>query len=345
MAIIDPQTRNLPAGPSLSFALGARLLGVPLYMQRGSADLLARAIQAREFDPHPGGAVTASRFIGTADGRSKIRVTDGIALVPVQGVLVDRGAWLGDLNGIATSYEGLTEQFNRLADDAAIRAVVLDIDSPGGMVAGVYDLCAQLEKLTKAKPVFALAANMAASAAYLIACVAKEVYVTRTGEAGSIGVAMIHQSYGRMLDQMGIDTTIICEPEPKADGNPFNALTHGARADMAARIELAHGIFVDHVAKHRRMSRDAVKATQARSFSGAKAVAAGLADGVKSIHELLDHIHKTTKSGSLAQGRKAPSAPSADKRAALAYCLRAMGSDVMAMASVMEKRRKTRQGN
>lgn len=292
-AIITPERGPTGGAPGISYALGAKVFGVPLYMPSAHGERLKHAIEDRVFDARD---VSASKFIGSFDARSRFRVTDdGVALVAIQGVLVDRGPWLGDIWGIATSYEGLTEQFKRLADDAAIKAVVLDIDSPGGMVAGIYDLAAELGKLGKAKPLYALAANMAASAAYAVACVADEVYVTRTGEAGSIGVIQIHQSYARRLDESGIDTTIICEPAPKANGNPYTALSHGARAEMASGITEAYQQFVAHVAEHRGMTADAVKATQARMFSGEQAVAAGLADGVKSIDDLLDHIRKGAK--------------------------------------------------
>ena len=306
--IITSDRAQRASGPGLSYALGAKLFGVPMYMAKHHGEYLKHAIEQRVFDaPAPSSDVRGSKFIGTFDQRSRFRVTDdGVAIVAIQGVLIDRGAFLGDVWGMMTSYEGLTEQIKRLADDSAISAVVLDIDSPGGMVAGLYDFGAVLAKLSKSKPVYALAANMAASAAYALACIADEVYVTRTGEAGSIGVIQIHQSYGRLLDTAGIDTTIICEPAPKANGNPFNDLSHGARAEMASGVSDAYQMFVDHVSKHRGLSADAVKATQARMFSGDQAVTAGLADGVKSIEDLLDHIRKGAKAAR--SKRKVPAA-------------------------------------
>jgi capsid assembly protease len=288
----SPEHTAAPNGPGMSLRLASKLCGAPLYMLPSHGEQLRHALENRAFDA-PAARPDASKFIGTYDQRSRFRVTDdGIALVAIQGTLVDRGPWLGDLYGFATSYEGLTEQIQRLAADTAIKSVVLDIDSGGGMVAGLFDFTEEVAKLKKVKPVYALAANFAASAAYAIACCANEFYVTRTGEAGSIGVIMIHQSYGRMMDGAGIDTTIICEPAPKADGNPFTPLSHGARAEMASGVADAYQRFVSHVARNRSLGDDAVRATQARMFSGEKAVEAGLADGVKSVDELLAHIRK-----------------------------------------------------
>lgn len=303
--IIEPDHRAHAArGPGLSYQLGAKLLGQPLAMRMAAANRLKAAIENREFDAGVQVSLPGlSKFAGTIDARSRFRVTDdGIAIVPVGGLLIDRGGWLGDLGGFATSYEGIEEQIRRIEKDSAIKTVVLDIDSPGGMVAGIFDVCGLFAKLKKGRKLYALAANMADSAAYAIACVAHEVHVTRTGEVGSIGVIQYHQSYARALDAAGVDTTIIFEGERKPDGNPFQQLSHGARADMAADSADIYQQFVRHVAKHRGLEEDRVKATQARTYRGSKAVEAGLADKVSSFDELLDHI----RNGGAARGKSKP---------------------------------------
>lgn len=303
--IIEPDHRAHAArGPGLSYQLGAKLLGQPLAMRMAAANRLKAAIENREFDAGVQVSLPGlSKFAGTMDARSRFRVTDdGIAIVPVGGLLIDRGAWLGDMYGIMTSYEGIEEQVRRIEKDSAIKSVVLDIDSPGGMVAGIFDVCGLLAKLKKGRKVYALAANMADSAAYTIACVAHEVHVTRTGEVGSIGVIQYHQSYARAMDAAGVDTTIIFEGERKPDGNPFQQLSHGARADMAADGADIYQQFVRHVAKHRGLEEDRVRGTQARTYRGQKAVEAGLADKVSSFDELLDHV----RNGGAARGKSKP---------------------------------------
>ncbi|MCK9911713.1 S49 family peptidase, partial [Microbacteriaceae bacterium K1510] len=87
--------------------------------------------------------------------------------------------------------------------------------------AGMLDLVAEMGDLKKKKKVYAVAANMAASAAYAIGCTAHELYVSRQGMAGSIGVIAMHTSFARMLDQAGVDTTIIFAGDHKADGNAY----------------------------------------------------------------------------------------------------------------------------
>ncbi|MFN3625189.1 MAG: S49 family peptidase [Hyphomicrobium sp.] len=328
--IIAPERAGRAGGPGLSYWLGSKIKNQPLAMEAGAAQMLVDAIKDKSFDAQISGP-WASKFIGTKDQRSQYRVTeDGIAIVPIQGTLFDRGEWLGDYYGWMTSYEGLAEQFRRIAKDEAIKSVILDIDSPGGMAAGMFDLVTELADLKKKKKVYAVAANMAASAAYAIGCAAHELYVSRLGMAGSIGVIAMHTSFARMLDQAGVDTTIIFAGDHKADGNAYQALTHGARTEMATAIDQIYADFVRHVAKHRPLEEAAVRATQARIYSGQKAVEAKLADGVKSFEELLDHIRKGSAPSARGQSKKggrtvsdgnAPAAARPDYDAAIAAAL------------------------
>lgn len=304
--VISPERSSRGPAPGASYWLSSKILNQPMALPLAQGANLQAALKANAFDPSVALGPMASKFIGKADATSRFRVTeDGIALVPVGGMLLDRGEWMGDLYGIATTYEGLAEQFRRLAKDEAVKSVVLDIDSPGGMVAGCFDLVqGELAQLKKKKKVYAIAANMAASAAYAIGCSAHELYTTKFGCIGSIGVIMLHQSYERLLEGAGVETTIIQAGSHKSDGNPFFALSHGARTEMSAECDQAFQLFVSHVAQSRGLEEGVVKATEARCLYGKEAVSAGLADGVKSIDDLLKHIRNgSTKSSTKKAGR------------------------------------------
>jgi len=303
--IISPAPAQRGNGKSLSYWLGTKICNQPLAMEIEAAARLQNAISERSFDRQLNVDVSASRFAGSEDYRSGYSVTkDGIALVRVSGILLDRGSWLGDLYGLATTYEGLAEQFRRLAKDDAIKAVVLDIDSGGGMVAGLFDLIKPLATLKAKKKVYGLAANFAASAAYAVGCAADEFYLTSQAMVGSIGVIQLHASFAKMLEGAGVETTIIHAGQHKPNGNPYQSLTHLARGEMTDIVDQAYEAFVDHVAKHRPLDEAAVKATEARVYIGQKAVEAKLADGVKSFEELLTHIRKgfSARGGSSKRG-------------------------------------------
>ena len=232
----------------------------------------------------------ASVFIGTHDGQSKFNLTsDGVALVPVHGTLIDRAPWLGNRYGY-TSYEGLEEQYRRLAADDEVRAVVLDIDSGGGMVSGIWDNVAALDQLKSVKPVYAVAANMACSAAYAIGCTAHQFYATRSSMVGSVGVLRQHWNVKKLLKKNGVETKFIHSGAKKVEGNPFDKLPSDVEAQWQASCDKSWQEFISHVSTYRPVSEQNVRDTQAGVFDGLEAVQNGFVDGVATIPQLLNQL-------------------------------------------------------
>ena len=117
-----------------------------------------------------------------ARGRSRpYHVTsDGIAQIAIHGTLVRRVQGLDALSGLR-SYDQIREEVLDAATDPQVRGILLDIDSPGGEAAGMFDLMSVLREAAEMKPMYAAANDDALSAAYGIASVAKQIFVTRTG--------------------------------------------------------------------------------------------------------------------------------------------------------------------
>lgn len=230
-------------------------------------------------------AERANAFVGehVVDGRGSYRgyrrTAGGAAIVPVQGELVNRGSWLGARSGLV-SYEGLRHTMRTVAADAQVKSVVLDMDSPGGMVAGAFETAQVVADVAKVKPVTAVANGTMASAAYLIASGATKIVATDTGHVGSIGVLYVHTDQSGHLAQKGVRVTMIHAGAHKVDGNPFAPLPDSVRADIQSRIDNAYSAFVDHVAAARGLTSDAVRKTEARVYDGREAVSLGLADSV-----------------------------------------------------------------
>lgn len=235
----------------------------------------------------------ASAFVGTpvlrADGRyAGYRMVDGTAIAPMRGKLVNRGAYIGASSGL-TSYEGMQAVFSAMRDDPNVRAVVLDIDSPGGEAAGAFETATALAALSAVKPVTAMVNAVCCSAAYLVAAAANEIVLTQTGSVGSVGVVFIHLDRSGELAKAGVKPTIVHAGAGKADGNPFEPLPEAVRLDVQREIDALYGEFVSAVSAYRptRLNADAVRATGARVLRGQAAVAAGLADRVSSLDETL----------------------------------------------------------
>lgn len=208
------------------------------------------------------------------------RAADGTGVL----VISVRGSLLADLKAqfytYATGYEYISAAVRRGVADSTVKAIVLDINSPGGMVRGCSECGDVIAEATKTKPVLAYAADTAASAAYWLASQATEIHVSNTGEVGSIGVITGHWDESDWLKQMGVKYTPIFAGERKADGNPYLPLTDEAKAAMQKRLNAVYAEFISAVAKGRGMNGNDIRNTQAAMFASKESVRVGLADRV-----------------------------------------------------------------
>jgi signal peptide peptidase SppA len=214
-------------------------------------------------------------------GETPYPVLDGIAIIQIAGVLIHRGGWIGQSSG-QTSYEGITAQIEAAATDPSVRGLALEIDSFGGEVAGVFDLADRIRAIRATKPVWAFVAEHAFSAGYALASQADRILLPRTGAVGSIGVVVMHADLSGQLDQDGVRVTLIHAGSHKVDANPYTPLPADIQSDIQREIDVLRFLFAETVAAGRgvRLSQEAALATEAASFRGTEAVAAGLADEV-----------------------------------------------------------------
>lgn len=220
---------------------------------------------------------------------SGMLIERGVAVLPITGTLVNRGRWIGASSGLQ-SYDGIAQQLRMAADDERVRQVLLDLNSYGGEAAGTADLAQEIRELSDTKPVTALVADAAASAAYWLASAADEVVVTETGMVGSIGVVLTHQDLTGAAEKAGVKITHIHAGAQKLVGNPFKTLTPSDRDALQAEVDKLYDLFTSRVAAYRGMPADAVRKTEARVYRGADAVASGLANRVMSGRALLAEL-------------------------------------------------------
>lgn len=296
--------------------LGPRILGHKVEMANhetldasGTATLPARASILA-------GGLSASL---RQHGDTPYPVVDGIAVIEISGVLIHRGGWIGQSSG-QTSYEGIAAQIEAAASDPAVRGLALEIDSFGGEVAGVFDLADRIRAIRGSKPVWAFIAEHAFSAGYALASQADRILLPRTGAVGSIGVVVMHADLSGQLDQDGLRVTLIHSGRHKIDGNPYEPLPEDVRDDIQREIDVLRFLFAQTVAAGRvgRLSQEAALATEAATYRGVDAVAAGLADevidltrGFASFHQML------SRTPILSPTRVASTFPSQPKQEAL----------------------------
>ena len=118
---------------------------------------------------------------------------EGVAILPVTGPLFRYANIFTSISG-ATSYELIAKDFRIALDNPQIKAIILDIDSPGGEVNGVSELSSMIYEARGKKPILAYASGDAASGAYWIASAADEIVVSETSALGSIGVVGMYRA-------------------------------------------------------------------------------------------------------------------------------------------------------
>lgn len=269
--------------------LATRLFNTPLLAHPGKAAAVAELFLGDGADlpmvvvrHQPRMGIDGDLIHGAFDqaDREPFAVVDGVAVIKVEGSLVNNGGYLGAQSGV-TSYQGVQAQVQRARTSARVRAVVLEIDSFGGEVQGVFETAAMVSELAAAKPTLAICAANACSAAYLVASQARRITAPQDGMVGSIGAVTMHVDQSRRLDREGLTVTFIHAGARKVEGNGAEPIPEQVRLAWQASLDAIRSRFADMVCRGRTgLTRDAVLATEAGCFDGPEALRLGLIDVV-----------------------------------------------------------------
>lgn len=311
---MTPELRNLPHIASMAF--NEPLMLEPAYARVFFCALAGQLGITRLTDPASGVTLGAEQIaeplalfgddeeMGPRPARS-YQVTNGIAVLAVSGTLVSKTRSLQPYSGM-TGYNGIIARLQQAISDPGVDGILLDMDTPGGMVSGAFDCADIIARMRDIKPVWALANDMNCSAGQLIASAASRRLVTQTARTGSIGVMMAHSNYGAVLKTNGVEVTLIYSGDHKVDGNPYEKLPKDVRADFQTRIDATRQMFAEKVSAYTGMSVQAVLDTEAAVFSGQESVDNGLADELVNntdalgvMLEALDRRKKTTTGGTM----------------------------------------------
>ena len=214
-------------------------------------------------------------------------VRDGIATLSITGPIMRYSSMFSDVSGL-TSLSNLSTDFQAAVDNPTIRAILLNIDSPGGQVSGIAEFAEAIRAATKIKPVWAYGDDVIASAAYFICAAASRVVVSKTARVGSIGVMATLKTGadGDVIDIISSQSPLKNQPVTTDEG----------RAAMQAMVDRLAGVFVSDVARFRGKSEDQVLADFGRGgiLFAPDAVAAGMADAVGSYENTFAELAKAT---------------------------------------------------
>lgn len=208
-----------------------------------------------------------------------------VAIVDIRGPLEHHaGSW-------CDSYDEILERVDAACTTSA-RAIVLRIDSPGGDAGGCLEAARAIrEKCAAAgKPLFAYVDGQACSAAYALACAAKEIVTSETGIVGSIGVLNVRCDATESNKQWGLRFALITSGARKADGHPYTQISEAELAATQGIIDSLAGTFFGLVEDLRGLPAAKVEALEAGIFHGDAAIEAGLADSVEPFSALLARL-------------------------------------------------------
>lgn len=211
---------------------------------------------------------------------------DGVAIVSYHGPSMRYASLFTRVSGML-SYEALSDEIKSLAEDDKVTDIILDFDSPGGVVNGVSGLADTINTYKKKKPIYAHVSNAAFSAAYWIASQCTSINLSSTGSVGSIGV-ILKATKNKKED--GQEEYVI------RSKNAFNKApdvgTEGFMRQMQEHIDEIETVFYQYVASGRGLTEEFVLENFGNGgiFLGEKAVAIKIADSISDINEFINSI-------------------------------------------------------
>jgi protease-4 len=185
------------------------------------------------------------------------------------------------VSGFITEDRDTTTMLDRIANDPAVKGVVVAIDSTGGATSGGEALYEGLRKIAAKKPTVATISTFGASAAYMAAIATDHIVARRTSITGSIGVIFQYPQISELLKKIGVDVVDIKSAPLKAEPNPFTPPSPEATRVVQGLVKDTFDWFVDIVAERRNLPRQAVVSlADGRIYTGRQALGARLIDEI-----------------------------------------------------------------
>jgi protease-4 len=198
---------------------------------------------------------------------------------------------VAELSGVINeeSARPLIKQIDSWAQSGAIKAIVVHVDSPGGVVAPSQEIYDAILRAKKEKPVVVSMASVAASGGYYVSCAADKIMADPGTITGSIGVIFEFHVFKGLMDKVGVTTEVVKSGDMKDVGTYARPMTEKERQMLHSLVMDTYEQFVDVVATGRKMERDAVYPLADGSvYTGLQAYSKGLVDTLGGLQEAID---------------------------------------------------------
>lgn len=185
------------------------------------------------------------------------------------------------ITGVITNDEPMLKLLKELKDDEKVKAVILNVSSPGGSTVGGEAMFEAVRELAEKKPVTTNVGTLAASAGYMIASASDHIVARRSSIVGSIGVLFQYADASELLDKVGVKVKAIKSSPMKAEPNPFNPASPESVAMIDRLIQDSYKWFVEIVADRRNMKEfEVLKLADGSIFTGSQSLENGLIDAI-----------------------------------------------------------------
>jgi signal peptide peptidase SppA len=238
------------------------------------------------------------------DRAERAKMRDGVAIIEAIGPMFQRANLMTEMSG-ATSYANLRRDFQTAMDDPKVKAVLLNVDSPGGSALGVNELAEAVYQARGKKPIIAYVGGMGASAGYWLASAADRVIVDPLAVLGSIGAQIATLDTTAADEKRGVKRfRFVSSVSPNKNADPG---TEAGDAEIQKTVDAMGEVFVEAVARNRGVDTKTVLNDFGKggTFVGKDAVKAGLADAVGDFESVLAELSagrkKTQAAGSTAR--------------------------------------------
>ncbi|MBS5374924.1 S49 family peptidase [Bilophila wadsworthia] len=271
-----------------------------------SLDAMLASSNGKDTAPAPRAAATASH----GGGPLLYAVREGVAVIDISGTIHR----YGDPEWDAVGHDTIKAAVSLAMRDRSASALLLRFNSPGGVAPGVPELAAWLAAQT-AKPVYAYADGLCASAAYYLAAATGRVYAPATATVGSIGVICRHMDWSGFLEKCGVRVTHLTGGAWKAAGNDAEPLTDEVKAYLQQPINELHTMFRADVAAHMPVDAAAPETWgDGQVFLASRAHELGLVTGIVPGMDALIALINTTKEKPMDRIELAPAIPNCWRR-------------------------------
>ncbi len=233
-------------------------------------------------------------------------IDKGVAIIEIHGVIGKKMNMFTRISG-GVSTQILKKDFAEAMADPVVKAVLLDVDSPGGTVDGTEELAQAIYEARQSgeKPIVAYTDGLMASAAYWIASGAERIYISGdTPWIGSIGVVTSHVDYSKWEEKMGVKTTEIYAGRYKRIDSEYAPLSQEGRGYLQSQVDYIYSLFAATVAKARPnlvidTDEGPIPWADGRIFIGKQAIEAGLVDGVSTRERIIEGLSTEGKTALL----------------------------------------------